>query len=83
MGQLQVLADVIAVAAGRLMAIVRVEGDGSVVVRDLGSGALSTTSASIDLQLLDEAAASSIYKLPVEQADDELACRFRSAVGTG
>ena len=46
MGQLQVLADVIAVAAGRLVAIVRVEADGSVVVRDLASGALRTTSAS-------------------------------------
>lgn len=46
MGQLQVLADVIAVASGRLVVIVRVEADGSVVVRDLADGSLRTTSAS-------------------------------------
>ena len=46
MGQFQVLADVIAVASGRLVAIVRVEADGSVVVRDLANGSLRTTVAS-------------------------------------
>ena len=46
MGQFQALPDVVAVAADRLVAIVRVELDGSVVVRDLANGTLSNTSAS-------------------------------------
>jgi putative transposase len=46
MGHFQALPDVVAVAADRLVAIVRVELDGSVVVRDLANGVLRTTSAS-------------------------------------
>ena len=46
MGRFQVLADVIAVASGRLVLIVRVEADGSVVVRDLAAVSLRSTSAS-------------------------------------
>ena len=46
MGLLQVLADVIAVAAGRRVAIVRVEANGSDVARDLADGSLHTTVAS-------------------------------------
>jgi putative transposase len=46
MGQFLVLPDVIAVAADRLVVIVRVEDDGSVVLRDLANGTLRTTSAS-------------------------------------
>ena len=46
MGHFQALPDVVAVAADRLVAIVRVELDGSVVVRDLANGVLKTTSAS-------------------------------------
>lgn len=45
MGHFQALPDVVAVAGGRLVAIVRVDDDGSVVVRDLANGGLSTTSA--------------------------------------
>ena len=46
MGHLQAIPDGVAVAADRLVAIVRVGTDGSVVVRDLANGGLSTTSAS-------------------------------------
>lgn len=46
MGHFQALPDVVAVAANRLVAIVRVESDGSVVVRDLANGDLSAISAS-------------------------------------
>ena len=46
MGQFPALPDVVAVAADRLVVIIRVEDDGSVVVRDLANGGLSTTSAS-------------------------------------
>ena len=46
MGHFHVIPDVVAVAAARLVAIVRVDNDGSVVVRDLANGGLSTTSAS-------------------------------------
>jgi transcriptional regulator of acetoin/glycerol metabolism len=46
MGHFQALPDVVAVAADRLVVILRVETDGSVVVRDLANGELSTTSAS-------------------------------------
>ena len=46
MGNFQTIPDVVAVAADRLVAIVRVDDDGSVVVRDLANGGLSTTSAS-------------------------------------
>jgi hypothetical protein len=46
MGHFQALPDVVAVAADRLVAIVRVDLDGSVVVRDLANGVLRTTSAS-------------------------------------
>ena len=46
MGHFQALPDVVAVAADRLVVILRVEEDGSVVVRDLANGGLSTTSAS-------------------------------------
>lgn len=45
MGHFQALPDVVAVAGGRLAAIVRVDYYGSVVVRDLANGGLSTTSA--------------------------------------
>jgi putative transposase len=45
-GHFQALPDVVAVAADRLVAIVRIEHDGSVVVRDLANGVLRTTSAS-------------------------------------
>ena len=46
MGHFQAVPDVVAVVADRLVAIVRVDDDGSVVVRDLANGGLSTTSAS-------------------------------------
>lgn len=46
MGTIRVLPGVIAVVADRLISIVRVEDDGSIVVRDFANGALSTTSAS-------------------------------------
>jgi putative transposase len=46
MGHFHAIPDVVAVAADRLVAIVRVDVDGSVVVRDLANGRLSTTSAS-------------------------------------
>ena len=46
MGHFLALPDVVAVAADRLVAIVRVDPDGSVVVRDLANGTLSATSAS-------------------------------------
>lgn len=46
MGQFLALPDVVAVAANRLVAIVRVDSDGSVVVRDLANGALIATTAS-------------------------------------
>lgn len=46
MGEIHALPGVIAVVADRLISIVRVEDDGSIVVRDLANGGLSTTSAS-------------------------------------
>ena len=46
MGHFRAIPDVVAVAADRLVAIVRVGTDGSVVVRDLANGGLTTTSAS-------------------------------------
>lgn len=45
MGKFRILADVIAVASDRLAAIVRVEDDGRVVVRDLANGSLHSVSA--------------------------------------
>lgn len=45
MGRFQVLPNAVAVAADRLVAIVRVEVDGSVVIRDLANGRLNTMSA--------------------------------------
>ena len=46
MGQFHAIPDAVAVAADRLVAVVRVESDGAVVVRDLAHGGLSTISAS-------------------------------------
>ena len=46
MGHFYAIPDAVAVAAGRLVAIVRVGSDGGVVVRDLANGGLSTISAS-------------------------------------
>lgn len=46
MGQFLALPDVVALAANPLVAIVRVESDGSVVVRDLADGTLTAISAS-------------------------------------
>ena len=46
MGHFHAIPDVVAVAADRLVVIVRVGTDGNVVVRDLANGGLSTTSAS-------------------------------------
>ena len=46
MGHFHALADAVAVAADRLVAVVRVGSDGGVVVRDLANGGLSTISAS-------------------------------------
>ena len=46
MGQFQTLPDVVAVATDRLVAIVRVELDGSIVIRDLATGAVRTISVS-------------------------------------
>ena len=46
MGHFHAIPDVVAVAGDRLVAIVRVDVDGSVVVRDLANCALSTTAAS-------------------------------------
>ena len=45
-GHFQALPDVVAVAADGLVAIVRVEFDGSVIIRDLATGVLRTISAS-------------------------------------
>ena len=56
MGLFHAIPDAVAVAADRLVAIVRVDNDGSVVVRDLANGGLSTTSAAqlrAPLSLLD------------------------------
>lgn len=60
MGHFHAIPDVVAVAADRLVAIVRVDNDGSLIVRDLANGGLSTTSASelsAPPALLDPAAA--------------------------
>ena len=46
MGHFHALPDAVAVAADRLVAVVRVGSDGGVVVRDLANGGLSTISAS-------------------------------------
>lgn len=46
MGHFHAIPDAVAVAANRLVAVVRVGSDGAVVVRDLASGGLSTISAS-------------------------------------
>ena len=46
MGHFHAIPDVVAVTAERLVAMVRIDVDGSVVVRDLANGALSATSAS-------------------------------------
>ena len=46
MGQYRVLADFVAVASDRLVAIVRVEDDGKVLIRDLAKGGLQVVSAS-------------------------------------
>ena len=46
MGHFYAIPDAVAVAAGRLVAIVRVGSDSGVVVRDLANGGLSTISAS-------------------------------------
>ena len=46
MSHFQAVPDVVAVVADRLVVIVRVDDDGSVVVRNLANGGLSTTSAS-------------------------------------
>lgn len=45
MGHLRLLAGSVAVAADRLVAIVRVEPEGGVVIRDLANGSLGTVSA--------------------------------------
>ena len=46
MGHFHAIPDAVAVAADRLVAVVRVGNDGGVVVRDLANGGLSTISAS-------------------------------------
>jgi len=46
MGHFHALPDAVAVAVDRLVAVVRIESDGGVVVRDLANGGLSTISAS-------------------------------------
>ncbi len=46
MGHFHAIPDAVAVAADRLVAVVRVGNDGGVVVRDLANGELSTISAS-------------------------------------
>lgn len=46
MGRFHAIPDAVAVAANRLVAVVRVGSDGAVVVRDLASGGLSTITAS-------------------------------------
>ena len=46
MGHFHAIPDAVAVAADRLVAVVRVGSDGAVVVRDLANGTLSTISAS-------------------------------------
>ena len=46
MGHFHTIPNAVAVAADRLVAVVRVGNDGGVVVRDLANGELSTTSAS-------------------------------------
>ena len=45
MGHFHALPEAVAVAAERLVAVVRVGSDGGVVVRDLATGGLSTISA--------------------------------------
>jgi hypothetical protein len=45
MRQLSVVPDAMAVCANRLVAIVRIQSDGKVAIRDLANGQLLTTSA--------------------------------------
>ena len=83
MGHFQALPDVVAVAGGRLVAIVRVADDGSVVVRDLANGGLSTTSAadlSAPLQLLESDAPSLKPILQATDAQWERARRREAAI---
>ena len=46
MGHFHALPDSVAVAADRLVAVLRVSSDGGVMVRDLANGGLCTISAS-------------------------------------
>jgi putative transposase len=83
MGHFQALPDVVAVAGGRLVAIVRVDDDGNVVVRDLANGGLSTTSAaklSAPLPLLDATAPSLMSILQATDAQWERARRREAAI---
>jgi putative transposase len=86
MGHFQALPDVVAVAADRLVVIVRVDADGNVVVRDLANGGLSTTSASelrsAPLSLLDPTAATMMSIVQATDAQWERA-RRREAVIAG
>jgi putative transposase len=93
MGQFLALPDVVAVAANRLVAIVRVDPNGSVVVRDLANGALITTTAS-ELSAPASAAAPTETKLSsIAQATDAqwdrarrreaVVARLASASGVG
>ena len=85
MGHFQALPDVVAVAADRLVVIVRVDADGNVVVRDLANGGLSATSASelsAPLSLLDPTAATMMSIVQATDAQWERA-RRREAVIAG
>ena len=83
MGHFQALPDVVAVAGGRLVAIVRVDDDGSVVVRDLANGGLSTTSAaglSAPMPLLDGTSPTITSILQATDAQWERARRREAAI---
>ncbi len=85
MGHFHAIPDVVAVAADRLVVILRVANDGSVVVRDLANGGLSTTSASelsAPPAMLDSTATSMLSIVQATDAQWEHA-RRREAVIAG
>ena len=69
MRHFQALPEVVAVAANRLVVIVRVDDDGSVVVRHLANGGLSTTSAS-ELSALPSVDATATAMMAILQSTD-------------
>ena len=85
MGHFHAIPDVVAVTADRLVAIVRVDIDGSVVVRDLANGRLSTTSASqlsVPPALSDAAAAPVLSIAQATHAQWERARRHEAVIAS-